>query len=100
MAGIGRSLPLRVANMAIKITASANYYSDKNCPLADCERLYCAQHRFLFRSCDTARRTVQGDGSVIGGRRYVWESENECPYCADEARIRRISDGRILGGLR
>lgn len=74
-----------------RIAATDNYFADQECPLADCERLYCPDHRLLFRSCDTAFSSVEGDRDVIGGRRRIYESNSECPECLRECRLRRTA---------
>lgn len=83
----------------MRITTSDNYNDGASCPLADCDRHYCSEHRLLYRCCDTAVQGTIGDRDVIGGVRLIWESQGECPSCVQEWKIRRFKELQTLGGL-
>lgn len=83
-----------------RITTSDRYFDGSDdCPLGDCDRHYCPEHRLLFRDCDTAVQGTIGDRDVIGGLRTIWESQGECPSCVQEWKIRRFKELQTLGGL-
>jgi hypothetical protein len=70
----------------VRRSTTENYYHDGGCPLEDCERLYCSEHKLLYRACDTAQPGTEGDRDVVNGTRTVWETDGECPKCAQKAR--------------
>jgi hypothetical protein len=49
--------------------------------MEDCVRAYCGRHRMLYRTCETAVRTMEGDRDVVGGLNWVYEMSGLCPRC-------------------
>lgn len=76
-----RSVKVRRSNMQIT-TSSRYYHGFDDCPLRTCERQYCAIHRLLYRTCDTA--------VLEDGRWY----EGDCPIHNNEARRRSYVGSR------
>jgi hypothetical protein len=74
----------------VRITTTDNYYHDYGCRMDDCDRMYCSEHRLLYRVCDTAVEAEEGDRDVINGTRIVMESDGECPQCKQEERNKRM----------
>lgn len=66
----------------MRITASENYFHDYECYLGDCDRHYCAEHRLLWRDCETAVKGYDADHSD-GRAHYVYEM-GECPSCESD----------------
>lgn len=66
----------------MRIQASENYRHEYECPLGECQRRYCHDHRLLYRDCDTAYRDGYGDRETRV--RYFWSSDGECPDCKAE----------------
>lgn len=83
----------------MRITTSDGYRHGFECPLSDCERHYCSEHRLLYRDCDTAYRDGMDDADVPGGFIAFWSSEGECPNCVQEAKIKRFREYQELGGI-
>lgn len=68
----------------MRITTSENYRHGHECSLRDCDRHYCAEHRLLWRDCDTAVKGYDAD-YVDGAPHFIYEM-GECPFCEAEAR--------------
>lgn len=66
----------------LRITASDNYRHD-DCALDGCHRLYCPEHRLLWRECETAQMTKDGSGRT-------WFELGDCPSCEADARRKRL----------
>lgn len=64
----------------MRIMATVQYlcHEYSQCVVDDCQRRYCLEHRTLWRECETAKRTQQGDRDVSCG--YVFEL-GDCPQC-------------------
>lgn len=56
----------------------------------DCERVYCAAHRLLYRTCETAQFDIEGDRDVPGGLRRFIHFPGDCPTCRQEETDKRI----------
>jgi hypothetical protein len=61
----------------MRIHHSYNYYHIAFCPFRYCQRMYCHEHRLLYRDCDTAQQDIENDRG--------WEL-GECPECEKDSR--------------
>lgn len=57
----------------------------------DCRKRYCQEHRLLWRDCDTAKTTKEGDRDTAGGLHEIVEL-GECPTCEREAHHAEMPD--------
>jgi hypothetical protein len=71
-------------NSTMQIRTSEDYYGEKHCPLDDCHRNYCADHRLLWRDHETAEQTSDGAGQVFFEMR-------ECPECVAQSLRRKYA---------
>lgn len=80
----------RTKNM--RVTTSPNYYHKdwKECLLEDCDRIYCPEHRLLYRECETAVVALQGDFDVTNGIHKVVDASGECPACLSRERAKKL----------
>ncbi len=64
----------------MRIMATIRYHDHayRECTVEDCQRRYCAEHRLLWRECETAKRTSQGDRDVASNPIYEL---GDCPQC-------------------
>lgn len=63
-----------------------------DCHIEDCQREYCGRHRLLWRDCETAKESMEGDRDVTGGTHTIFEM-GDCPKCESEyerARLERL----------
>lgn len=75
----------------MRITASENYFHERECFMDDCDRRYCSEHRLLWKDCDTAI-------SVRDGAGQVWWELSDCPECVKDARTKRFSQMMSISG--
>lgn len=76
-----------------RIGTSGNYYHAYDCPLGDCNRQYCNEHRFLYRDCDTLHKGWMGDSDVVNGLKEIYEL-GDCPL--HEQAERRKANERLI----
>ena len=77
----------------MRITTSDHYHHDedwKECMLQDCARIYCQEHRLLYRECETSKVVLEGDRDVIGGIHKRLDVSGECPVCLARERQKRV----------
>ena len=65
----------------MRITTSYRYH--KNCEFADCYRIYCSIHRYLYDWCDGAEQDAEND------RKFY--SDGNCTHCQMEYRRRKYA---------
>ena len=71
----------------MRITTSNNYFHDYECPLRNCLRHYCDEHRLLWRDCDSAVRGIDGD--FADGRGHFIYDMGECPECEADTKKKK-----------